>query len=226
MTPGTQILIVDDDPLMRSILETYLKCEHSAATKSVANGLQALTLLQDCHDKVALIICDLNMPEMDGLQFLRHVHELGYEGKLAIVSGEDPSVLSATKDIATFYGFDLVGVFSKPLDTKKLREISALSAPHAPNQSGAEAFDVTPQGLHDAMAQQHIVLFYQPKMDIRTGKITGAEALARWLDPEFGVINPSQFIDKAQSNGQMPSLSANLLRQAVRACGAAQMGSG
>lgn len=218
MKPGTNILVVDDDPMMRGILESYFTYEHNATVAVAENGVRALTVLTDNPDKFELILCDLNMPEMDGVQFLRHINELGYDGQLAVISGEDTSVLNVTRDIASFYSFDLIGVLSKPLDTQKLAQLAAAALPHAPRAKTAEHFQATPQKIQDAIAQQQIVPYYQPKIDIHTGIVTGAEALARWLDPDAGLIQPSQFIDAAQATGQMRMLSATLLHQAITNC--------
>jgi diguanylate cyclase (GGDEF)-like protein/PAS domain S-box-containing protein len=55
--------------------------------------------------------------------------------------------------------------------------------------------------LHRALAQHEFEVFYQPKPDIRSGRIIGAEALIRWHDPEFGMIPPSRFIPIAEEVG-------------------------
>ena len=108
-------------------------------------ALRALTALTENSNKFELILCDLNMPEMDGVQFLRHINELGYTGQLAVISGEDKSVLNVTRDIASFYSFDLIGVLSKPLDTQKLAQLAASALPSVPRPKTAEHFQVTPQ---------------------------------------------------------------------------------
>lgn len=55
--------------------------------------------------------------------------------------------------------------------------------------------------LDSALKKDELHLFYQPKLDIRTGKIAGAEALLRWKNPQLGNISPDQFIPIAEENG-------------------------
>ena len=55
--------------------------------------------------------------------------------------------------------------------------------------------------LHRAIAQQEFEIFYQPKPDLRSGYIIGAEALIRWRHPELGMIPPSRFIPIAEEIG-------------------------
>jgi EAL domain-containing protein (putative c-di-GMP-specific phosphodiesterase class I) len=58
---------------------------------------------------------------------------------------------------------------------------------------------------------------YQPKLDLRTGAIVGAEALARWTHPEKGEIGPVDFIPAAEQSGRIENLTAFVLAQAVKA---------
>jgi diguanylate cyclase (GGDEF)-like protein/PAS domain S-box-containing protein len=72
------------------------------------------------------------------------------------------------------------------------------------------------QGLKLAMAEGRLQLHYQPKADLRTGRIIGAEALLRWQDPTRGPIGPDRFIPIAEERGLMPDLGAWVLEQACR----------
>lgn len=61
-------------------------------------------------------------------------------------------------------------------------------------------------GIESALREDRIELFLQPKCNIRTGKIVGAEALARWRHPERGIVAPSEFIPLIERNGLVRSL--------------------
>ena len=70
--------------------------------------------------------------------------------------------------------------------------------------------------LRLALAQGHMQMYYQPQVDIATGRIVGAEALVRWNDPHEGVISPARFIPVAETSGVIGPLGEWVLREVCR----------
>ena len=70
--------------------------------------------------------------------------------------------------------------------------------------------------MRQALGQQRMAVHYQPQVNMATGRITGAEALVRWTDPEFGSVSPAQFIPLAEESGYIVTLGAWVMEQAVR----------
>ena len=71
-------------------------------------------------------------------------------------------------------------------------------------------------GLRSAINEGQIQLYYQPKADLRTGRIMGAEALARWDHPEFGIVGPAEFVPIAEQTGLITPLTSFVLDAALR----------
>jgi diguanylate cyclase (GGDEF)-like protein len=71
-------------------------------------------------------------------------------------------------------------------------------------------------GLRSAIVEGQIQLYYQPKADLRTGRIMGCEALARWDHPEFGIVGPSEFVPIAEQTGLITPLTSFVLDAALR----------
>ncbi|KZY36040.1 hypothetical protein A3752_04495 [Oleiphilus sp. HI0081] len=73
--------------------------------------------------------------------------------------------------------------------------------------------------LKEAIDQDSLCMFYQPKLELKQGKVTQVEALIRWIHPELGFISPEEFIGLAEQSGLMPPLTrwviASVLREAA-----------
>ena len=83
------------------------------------------------------------------------------------------------------------------------------------HSSGAPPLVLTSE-LRQAIESNALTLSYQPKVDIASGTIVGAEALARWMHPERGEISPTDFIPIAERTGLIKPLTLWALKQAIR----------
>ena len=213
-------LVVEDDVFQRQLIVKMLRSLGMVAIIEAGDGNQALALLRAAGSKpVDIVICDLNMPEMDGLEFLRHLSRESRQPEVVIVSVLDDKLLSSATRMAKMYGIRLLGTMQKPgtlvqledLLSKHIRVGKKLQPPEA-----AKIFSME-EILHGLRANQ-FEPFFQPKVDLKSGRLVGAEGLARWVHPEFGVIGPYAFIELMEQNGHIDELTFLILKKSAEAC--------
>ncbi|MGI9402567.1 MAG: EAL domain-containing protein, partial [Rhizobiaceae bacterium] len=209
------VLVVDDDPILRAIAESHFEKRGAASVRTAGDGVQALSLLDEATQQPGFLLCDLNMPNMDGIEFLRHLEKRKFNGAISILSGEHDSVIALAESLAKTHRLNIVGTLKKPLNAEKLDKVIAAAAVKQAIPGPNSSTLVTVSDLRDAISSQQIVPYYQPKVDVRTGIIVGAEALARWHHPEWGMIFPGHFIPMAENYDLISGVTDIIFRQAL-----------
>lgn len=215
-----KILIVEDDDFQRKMIMHMLRGIGASLVQGVGDGRQALDLIRAVSDEVVdLVICDLNMPEMDGLEFLRHLSEDARGIAIIIVSALDRKLIASAGRMARMYGVRLLGAIEKPVMPDRL-EALLLRYDHNETkwQRPANIRDFTLDEIMHGIRANQFVPFFQPQVDFSTGRIVGAEALARWIHPEEGLVSPALFISLLEQSGQIDELTFCMLEKAAEAC--------
>lgn len=83
-------------------------------------------------------------------------------------------------------------------------------------KSGLQKKVILEESMHKALLDNEFVMYLQPKYSISTGRIIGAEALTRWIDPEKGMISPADFIPLFEQNGFILKLDCFIWEQACK----------
>lgn len=123
-----RVLLVDDDTFMLSLLADMLDDLGPYQVLTEADARSALASLQ--RQPPDLLICDLSMPDTDGIEFLRQVAESGFGGTVVLLSGMDAGVLKAAERLAMAQGLTILGACRKPLSSAELGNLVGLAAMH------------------------------------------------------------------------------------------------
>lgn len=211
----TRILVLDDEPFMLKLLARMLTNLGFTSVSVCDNGHDALTLMDSIEPPTDLILLDINMPQMDGVEFVRHLVEHHYRGSLILVSGEDERILQSVEKLVRAHKITVLGHLCKPVTPEGLSGLIALCAPPPEGIVKAAKKVYAQTELAAAIANGELVNYYQPKVAVATGEVVGLETLVRWQHPRDGLVFPDQFIGLAEQYGLIDELTHAVLSQAL-----------
>ncbi|MEM7408166.1 MAG: EAL domain-containing response regulator [Pseudomonadota bacterium] len=204
-------MVIDDEPLMAEFIADVLD-EVGFSCEVACDARQALQTLFKLRPE--LLVLDLVMPGMDGIEVIRHIADAGLRDvQLVLVSGHDVAVLRSAEQVARERSLRVVGVLQKPLRLSQLVEkfenVELASAQPADQISDEQLAAQLPE----VIARQQIEVHYQPQVALDSGEVVGVEALARWQHPTYGFVPPARFIPFAEQHGLVKALTDTVLRR-------------
>lgn len=211
-----RILLVDDDEFLLGLMSTSLESFGLRCVETASNGAQVLSMLE-AGGRFDVILSDLNMPEMDGIELMRHLADRRFPGGVILLTGEHPKILQTAHLLAKAHELRLLGVLQKPFERDELLDLlngfAVDAKAHKPIDPGPE---VSVQELREGIATGQIIPHFQPRVEIATHRVVGLETLARWQHPDKGLIMPGAFIPLAERHGLILELSEAMLLAAIR----------
>ncbi|MDB5748195.1 MAG: response regulator [Massilia sp.] len=118
-----RVLVLDDDLFMLEMLKDMLEQIGVRDIYIEASTRNALSTLAEASPDV--LICDLALPDMDGIEFLQVAAERGFGGGVILLSGMDSGVRDAAGELARVLGLHVAGIFRKPIALDQLRSAVA-----------------------------------------------------------------------------------------------------
>jgi CheY-like chemotaxis protein len=113
-------LIVEDHAFQRTLLEQLVRTLGADAVHVASNGAEARRILRDAPTPVDIVVSDLMMPTVDGIELLPALKQSTPQPALVLVSA-DPNVLAAADAIAQAHGIMVLGTIEKPITQAKLK---------------------------------------------------------------------------------------------------------
>ena len=212
---GMSALVVDDEEFMLDFLCMAVEKSGVGNVVSATSGVEALDQVEDRQQVFDIIVCDLQMPGMDGIEVIRQLANDGFSGGIILVSGKDKRVLKTAENMAEVRGLKVIGSLCKPMPVHEI--ISLMNKYAVAEQHASWAIsNVTANELDAAIRSGEITVNYQPQVDSKTGVVKSVETLARWFHPERGMITPDIFIDIAERHDLIDALAESIIMQATR----------
>ncbi|MBJ6978067.1 EAL domain-containing response regulator [Luteimonas sp. MC1895] len=219
-----KILVVDDDDFTTRLLHIQLRAlglrkSGYSSIELCSRGEEALERLSADPAGVGLVICDLRMPGMDGVEFVRHLAKAGFGGALALMSGADARVLQAAEQVARAQGLHVLGTLAKPVQPAALRALlDGHRDANGTGDAGEASAGFSAQDaaeLESAITAGELFNLYQPKVDLHSGEVVAVEALARWQHRTRGIVMPAEFVPLAEKAGLIRPLARVVLSNAL-----------
>ncbi len=211
-------MVIEDQEFQRVLMVHMLASLGAKDILEAADGHEALEAWKAHGRPINIIISDLDMPRMDGMEFIRHIAQDGAPVSMILASVHDRSLLASVGAMTEAYGITLLGTIEKPVTAMKLEALIALYKPSLNLKAAEPSITFSDQDLSSALADRLFEPVFQPKVDVATGIVKGAEALARWHHPKLGILGPQAFIPALESSRRIDELTWIMLQKALKAC--------
>jgi len=194
-----RVLIIDDDQRICRVI------------KRVADELGVESFVTDNPElfesaylgyEPNVILMDLQMPKLDGVELMRKLAEHKSKSAIILASGMDKRVLETTEELGKSLGLNMAGFLIKPIDIDIVKKILGQQF-ETVKERASQSLKLTEYELHQAIEKNELVVYYQPQIQLESGKVIGAEALVRWQHPEHGLLFPDSFIPLAENNKEL-----------------------
>ena len=211
-----QVMVVEDHGFQRRIALRLLAELGVERALEGADGLDALDVLRRQPAPPDVVLVDLDMPGMDGIECIGQIAQERLARAVVVVSALDPALLHTVQTMARAYGLRVLGSVEKPLTRDKLEDVLARFGDHAGEQLDESEADFTVPALLEALDQGEIQPWFQPQVEFGNGKVVGVEALARWERPDGSVVRPVLFVPLLEREGRADALTERMLDEGCR----------
>lgn len=211
-------LIAEGDEAQRRVIVDILHRVGAVQISEAVDGHVALRYLSGrLQPPVNVIIIDLQLPGVDALELIRRMGEVQSRAGVIIFGSQTNSVLFSIESMADAFGLNVLGVMTKPLIAGRLEAVIAnhlkppeIQASRAPTLSFTE--------VGNGLKGEEFDPYFQPKIELETGRVKGLEMFARWRHPRYGVLGPASFMPALVENHRIDFLDWAMIEKSVQAC--------
>ncbi len=215
----TSVMLIDDDFFLlnyvKQVLENF--------------GVSKIAIFTDANDALAtikgnkeqpydLLISDLNMPAMDGIDFFRELGRIKFDKRIILMSGVSLEVRESAAKLSRSFGLDVIGSLGKPINSDELKTLLyKVDTDNKTIKKKLVTESFSKAELHEAIKNNEIVPYYQPKIDALSKQIHGFEALARWKKGSE-IVSPITFIPQIEQYNLAKFMTEKIIDQVLIDC--------
>jgi EAL domain-containing protein (putative c-di-GMP-specific phosphodiesterase class I)/CheY-like chemotaxis protein len=197
------VLVVEDSPVQRAHAVAMVRTLGAGTVLEAGHGLAALEMLGG-EAAVDLVVCDLEMPFMDGVAFIGEMASRGFRPELVILSSVETGILRSVRLMATTFGLRVLGYIEKPLAMGTLLETLGRSAAGKPGPAAVPALEIlTAERIREGLRDGEFLCFFQPQLTFNGALLKGVEALIRWRHPVHGLLGPGAFLPQVEQDAAL-----------------------
>ncbi|MCM2313020.1 MAG: response regulator, partial [Steroidobacteraceae bacterium] len=160
---AARVLAVDDDPLALRTIAHVLARIGVVSVTGCNSGPAALEVLDGAGEPLDVIVLDLNMPGMDGIEFIRRLVARRYTGGIVLLSGEDESTLQSAETLLRAHKLRALGHLRKPVEPGQLAALLDLWRPFGESAITVSSPAYSAADVQRAIDGRELVAHFQPQ---------------------------------------------------------------
>jgi EAL domain-containing protein (putative c-di-GMP-specific phosphodiesterase class I) len=180
--------IIDEDFVYRRELAKTLRRDGISVVE-FSNSLRLMNMIDEQNPDIVILNVNSSVPH-ECVRALWTLKQCGYSGAVQLMGSSEPKLLDSFKTIGLDGSLTMLSPLRKPITIASLSNIV---------RQQKVGITQTPSriSLKEALARKIVTFLYQPKFDLKTGVVIGAEVVARVAHPQFGILTPEQFMKGA-----------------------------
>ena len=195
------VVVVEDHDFQRRTVVQLLRNLGVGVVTDASNGAEALRVLQ-AGPAPDVIICDIDMPGMDGVEFVTRVAESNLASAVIIASGLEAGVLRAVETIGESHGLHVLAALEKPLTARRLGDaLRQYTRFNRERTNNVDSEPVSREELRDALTSGELTAQFEPRVDLTTGAVSSAQAGGCWHGSDGSPIPSSVFVPALAQEG-------------------------
>lgn len=210
-----KFLVVEDNDFQRHWLKVMLSNVGATKIYQAADGHEALKILKDADSAIDISFIDLNLPGMDGMELIRHMSKQERSPSIVLASALAPSLIFSVETMSKAYGVHLLGSIEKPAAPDTILNLINLHQSLPKAGSEREPPCISLDDIRRGISKDEFEPFFQPKVELASGKVKGLEAFARWRHLEHGILSPASFLSPLQRSKEINQLDLLIFKKVL-----------